>query len=478
MSETNERIALEVDESFDEDVAEEPERDSAAGTIVRTLAVLLVVAVTAAISVYWMMNRPKANRRPPKPRSVRVTVKAVSPQAETVVVSAMGTVVPAREIQLAARVGGEIIDVHPNFVPGGRFKVGGTLVQVDPKDYDLAISRREAELKKAEADVEQRTGDMIQRKTAVTRADTDLAIEMGQQEVSKREYELLAQDLGGAGKALVLREPQLQAAKASCASARAALKAGEGAVKAAQATQAAAEVALEGAKLDRVRTTVKAPFNATVKERMVNKGSQISTGSMLGSLVGADRYWVQVLVPLSQLKWVRVPGTNSDTGSTVRVYQEAVWGPGVSRSGTVERLMADLEPQGRMARLLVAIDDPLGLKLAPEMRLPLVLGTYVRVEIIGRELPNIVRLDRTALRDGSRVWVMGKDGKLEIRDVTIAWSGARHVCVSEGLNDGDKVVTSDLGAPVPGMALRTGDAKPPKDVDDKNKPGRGSEKPE
>ena len=459
-------------------IEEEPERTSTGTKILRAVSMLLVVGAAVGVSVYWLMNRPKAQRRPPQSEAVRVEIKEVAPETETVVVSAMGTVVPAKEIQLASRVGGEIIGVHPGFVPGGRFRAGDVVVRVDPKDYELAVLQREAELQKAEADVEQKAGDVIQRASAVTKADSDLTIEMGQQEVAKREYELLAQDLKGAGKALVLRQPQLQAAKANCESARAALKSAEGAVKAAKATHAAGKVALEDAKLDLARTMVKAPFNALVKRQQVDLGSQISAGSTLGSLVGTDKYWVQVLVPLSQLKWIRVPGTNSETGSTVRVYHESAWGKDAFRTGTVERLMADLESQGRMARLLVSVDDALGLKLALEKRHPLVLDAYVRAEIEGRDLPNIVRISRTALRDGNRVWVMGKDNKLEIRNVTIAWSGPDHVCVSQGLNRGDKLIVSDLGAPVPGMALRTGDAEPEKPPTDKSGASEQARSPE
>jgi hypothetical protein len=138
---------------------------------------------------------------------------------------------------------------------------------------------------------------------------------------------------------------------------------------------------------------------------------------------------------------------------------DAAWGPGVSRAGTVCRLMTDLEPEGRMARLLVKVRDPLHLAAPLAERRPLILGSYVRVEIEGRDLANVIRLARAELHDGKRVWVMTASKTLEIRDVKTAWSGNNHVYVSEGLQAGELLVTSDLAAPVPGMALRTaGDA--------------------
>ena len=117
--------------------------------------------------------------------------------------------------------------------------------------------------------------------------------------------------------------------------------------------------------------------------------------------------------------------------------------------------MSQIEPEGRMARLLVVVKDPLELKATPEARRPLILGGYVRVEIVGQKLTNVVRVERTALRNGNQVWVMAPDDTLEIRDVRIAWAGNNHVCVDEGLLAGDRLVVSDLGTPVSGMALRT-----------------------
>lgn len=424
------------------------------GTLIRTVLALAILGGAGAIAVGWLTNRPRARRRRPEAQTTLVEVTAVERQTETVVIRAMGTVVPAREVRLAARVGGEIVEVAPGFVPGGRFEGGATIVRVDPKDYELAVQQQQAELEKRKADVQQRAAELTQRESAVTKADSDLAIEMGQQSVARREYELLGEEVDGPDKALMLRRPQLQIAKANCAGARAALASARGAKQAAEASLAAAQTDLEQAKLDLDRTAVRVPFNAVVRERHVEFGAQVSPGSALASLVGTETYWIQVLVPLDQLHWIRVPDVNSPEGSTVRIAQTAAWGRGVRRTGRVERLMADLEPEGRMARLLVAVEDPLDLKAEPGARHPLVLGSYVRVGIEGRTLQDMVCVPRTALHDGQHVWVMGPGDELEVREVTVVWAGNDHVCVREGLNPGDRLITSDLAAPVEGMALR------------------------
>ena len=424
------------------------------GRIVRLLLVVAVLAVGGGISFYWMTHKPKAERRPPQAQAALVEVSRVLPEKQTVVVGAMGTVVPARSIQLAARVGGQVIDVSSEFAPGGRFKAGEIMARIDPNDYELAVRRQETEVARSQALVEQRAGEVLQRISDVTRAESALALEMGQQEVAQREYELLGSTVVAEDRDLVLRQPQLRTAEAARDAAKAAKRSAEGTSKAAEAAESAAMVALETAELDLARTTIRAPFNAMVQSRNVDLGAQVAVGAPLAPLVDTDEYWVQVSVPLGQLRWIRIPGVNGATASAVRVYHEAAWGAGAFRAGEVVRLMTDLEPQGRMARLLVAVKDPLGLKRPPEQRRPMILGAYVRVEIDGRELPGVIRVARTALRDGDRVWVMQADRTLDVRKVKIVWGGLDHVFVTDGLHEGDLLVTSDLAAPVQGMALR------------------------
>jgi len=180
----------------------------------------------------------------------------------------------------------------------------------------------------------------------------------------------------------------------------------------------------------------------------------------MATLVGTDAYWVEVSVPVDELKWIRFPRSAGEAGSPVRVRDEAAWGPDVYRVGRVIRLESALEEQGRMARVLVSVPDPLGLADPSGKTPPLLIGSYVRAEIEGTDLENVVALDRNHLRNGNEVWVMNGDGELEIRQVEIAYRGRQQVLVSDGLEAGERIVTTDLPAPVEGMRLRTEPSSP------------------
>ncbi|HEO70052.1 MAG TPA: HlyD family efflux transporter periplasmic adaptor subunit [Candidatus Hydrogenedentes bacterium] len=271
---------------------------------------------------------------------------------------------------------------------------------------------------------------------------------MGQQQVARREYELLGNDDGEEDTDLLLRAPQLASKHAAVA---------------------IAQAALDKARLDLERTIITAPFNAMLQSRTVSLGSYVAPGATLATLVGTDEYWVELAVPVDELRWIQIPGFNAEEPSPARVYHEPAWGPHVSRAGCVHRLMSEIEPQGRMARVLVTVRDPLQLHEPNEETCRLLLNSFVRVEIEGKEVQNVVQVARTVVHDGAYVWVMTPESILDIRPIDIAWSGEDHLFISSGLADGDLLVVSDLAAPIQGMALRTEDDNTPRG---KNEPSR------
>ncbi len=381
--------------------------------VLRTLIVAAILGGGFWVARYWMKHRPSAQRRPPVHQARFVEVRELNPSAREVVVDVMGTVVPAREVGVAAEVAGRIVWVSPELVPGGRFITGDELARIEAADYELAVAQAEASLEVARA---------------------ELAQEMGQQAVALREFELLGdEEMIEEDRALVLRAPQLNMARAVVAS---------------------AESALAEARLDLERTTVRAPFDCVVKERQMELGGRVNAGASLATVVGVEKYWVEVSVPIDELRWIDIPGVNAETGSDARVYDSAAWGTGEFRGGSVFRLRPDLETSGRMARLLVEVQNPLDLTVAVESRHPLVLGAYVRVEIAGKTVPNVVAVDREYVHEGNQIWIFSKDDTLDVREVNIVWSDDEKVYVDGGLREGELLVVSDIATPVPGMKLR------------------------
>ncbi|MFY9944099.1 MAG: efflux RND transporter periplasmic adaptor subunit [Desulfobacterales bacterium] len=389
-------------------------RRSRKSKLVRTLLVITILAAAAIGARTISQTRPAARQRPPQATAALVTVTAVQPSSEQVILQAMGTVIPAREITLTAQVSGEVIYVHPEFVDGGFLPEGSEVLRIEPLDYQLAVTRLQGE---------------------VARARYELDLELGRQDVARREWDLLtAGKPTAAGEAdLALRKPHLEKARAELA---------------------AAEANLRQTKLDLARTTLRSPFNAIVRSRHVERGSQVAPQTPLAVLAGTDTFWIQTAVAVDRLQAFAVPRRPGEPGARAIVRHGPKGHDSRPREGQVVRLLGDLEPEGRMARVLVAVPDPLDRRHPAEDRLPLLIGDYVRVEIQGHRIDGVYRIPRSALRDNTRVWVATAQARLSVRPVEIAWRDAETVLVESGLQPGDQLIVSDLPAPVDGMAVR------------------------
>jgi RND family efflux transporter MFP subunit len=378
----------------------------------RLLLPTVIIALAVVIVIYMMTTSSRAQRSKPVRQARLVEVVDVEPQASQLTIEAWGTVLAARQVTLQSQVAGEVNYTSDAFEPGAQVAAGELLLQIDPADYQLAIHQHRADLTKAKA---------------------ELALEEGKVTLAQQEFALLSRETepSQAQRRLMLREPQRETARAAVA---------------------AAEAALAAAELNLARTRIKAPFNALVMERQVNIGTRVGIGANLTTLVDTDIYWVELAVPAANLRWLELPG-EGQAGAEVRLYQKRIWGEGRYREGRIVRVRGDLDQKGRMARLLVAVDDPLALT---QGELPaLLLGAFVRAEIAGSELQNVLSLDRGWLRDNNTLWVMDGDDKFAIRSPPVIYSGINEVYVRNGLEAGDRIITSELAVAVQGMPLRT-----------------------
>lgn len=378
----------------------------------KTLLISLGVLVAGAALILLIFNtEPEAQRSgATKETAMLVNTVQVERSNFTPTINAMGTVVPSQDVMLSPRVGGQIIELSENFTPGEYIEEGEMLLQIDPADYQNALQQRKSELQQAQ---------------------TNLEIEMGRQNVARQDYELLDDSLTNENRSLVLREPQLNAARSNVQS---------------------AEAAVEQAQLNLERTTIRAPFDAYILSRNVNLGSQVSPGDELARLVGRDTYWIETTVPLRHLRYINIP-QNGDEGSPVTIRNRSVWEEGESRQGTLFRLVGTLTDETRLARVLVEVDDPHGYLDENNDQPRLMIGSFVEANIQAQELQDVVRLSRDYVRQDNTIWVNEND-TLRIRNANILFRDAYYAYITEGLEDGEHVVTTNLTTVVDGSPLR------------------------
>jgi len=376
------------------------------------IVILLIIGFGGCSSLLLILTGPETVPEDKTTAAKIVQTIPLVPQTRSVAVSASGSVVPSRKVVIKPQVSGLVIWQSESVVIGGHVKAGDELIHIDPKDYELALTEKQADFEQARFERE---------------------VESGRQVIAKREWGELQSDLdmGEVNKSLVLREPHLRRAEALMEKAR---------------------NDIEIARLQRSRTVIPAPFNAMVVEESVEVGQLLSPGSDICELVGTDEFWIQATIPFSQLKWVTFP-QDGRPGAEAQVILDTGDPEPPTWKGRVIRLLSDLDPLGRMARLLVSVDDPLDLCRKSGTKLPLLLGSYVEVKIDAGELEDTLTIPRAALREGNQIWVVGDDNLLKVTPVTVLWRETETVLISNNVEERDRLIVSDLRVALPGMEV-------------------------
>jgi membrane fusion protein (multidrug efflux system) len=250
---------------------------------------------------------------------------------------------------ISARVPGTVIDVYveDNTV----VRRGQILVQLDPKDYQVALEKAEADLADAVATARAaQTGVPITSTTSTSNIDVshaalnaaqhEVAAAQAQVEEARANYTKASQDLkryqqlvekdeishqqfdaalaaeqaaraslDAAGSSVATAESHVAQAEANVRAAQigpqqiAQFRARAGAAEAAVKTR---QAAVDQAKLNLQYTTVRAPFDGITSKRSVEPGSVIAAGQPVFSLVDLEDLWVTANFKETQLKGMQL----------------------------------------------------------------------------------------------------------------------------------------------------------------------------
>lgn len=385
------------------------------------IALPLLILIAGIIGMRLLILSNKGPQKvAPAYNGALVELLTVQPQSRAVTVPATGIVQPAAEITLTPQVSGRVVRMAPQLSPGGFFRQGEELFAIDDADYRLAVAKAEA---------------------AVSKAEYELATVEGQATIARQEWTQLYPESQEEAPPLVLNQPQ---------------------VKNARANLAAAVAGLEQARLDLARTRLVAPFDCLVRSEQLDLGQYVKSGTGVALLSGSRQAEIVVPIPLAELHWLTIPRAGSRTVGSVATVRLNAGAENFTWPAKVVRALGEVDPQGRMARVVLALNDPYGLKSAVARQPQLAFGSFVQVTIEGPQLPQVVVLPATALRDGSLVWVADAEMKLQMRPVRVLRREAEIVLIDQGLQAGDKVVLTQLSGAAAGMQLRTTDGEVPR----------------
>ncbi|WP_306416826.1 efflux RND transporter periplasmic adaptor subunit [Thalassotalea litorea] len=359
--------------------------------------VILVMGVGAFVVLSSMRTPPE--EKPQEDVVPIVAVKGVTLGSLSLDVSSYGVIQPKYETQLIAQVSGQIVKLSDTFVRGGFVEKGQLLAQIDPSDYEAALVDAEANL---------------------ASATSALELEKAQGKVAEREWQRIKDT---SPTELSLRKPQLAQEMAR--------------VK-------AAEAAVKRARRNLERTNIVAPYHALIAERNVGLGAVVGMGNPMGAVMSVDTGEIRLPVANNQLRFLKDQGV----GSSVNLVSDQI-GKSQNWQGEIVRSEGVIDSQSRMSYLVVEIKDPYGLL---EEKTPLKFGTYVNATIDGLKVSEAAVVPRHLVQD-KKVAIMNSNDELEYRSINILRQQGKSVVVNQGLQNGDRIITSALDYPLSGMKL-------------------------
>ncbi len=378
--------------------------------VILPIAVLVISLVVAELLIYF---KPEPVTSKPDPVVPTVEVIEVQPGEVPLTIRTQGTVQATTQTALTAEVSGRILEISPNFRPGGFVEKDEVLVTIDPSDY--------------EANLAQATANLAQAKV-------NLAQEEALAEQAKLDWEELGR---GEPTDLALNLPQVERAKAAILSAQA---------------------ALERAQRDLDRTQIRAPYDGRVLEQRVDVGGHVTgnPGTVVGSVYGTDTAEVRLPVSDDEMVFLDLPFAFRDgagaEGPPVVLTAE-FGGQDYAWKGRIVRSEGTADTRSRLLYVVAQVDEPYRRDPAHPDRPPLKVGMFTEAEIAGRTLENVYRLPRTALVDNETVLLANPDNRLERRPVQVAWRDRTHAIITGGLEPGERVVITPLQYVVEKMPL-------------------------
>jgi HlyD family secretion protein len=357
-------------------------------------ALIAAAALAVVAAAVWWFGRPK-------PIPVVLTEVGRGRVESTIANTRAGTVEACQRTKLSPIIGGriEVLTVKE----GDRVKKGQLLMRLWNDDQQAAEKLAVAQLETARKRV-------VEACTVAAAAEREVA----------RQVELHRQGFISAN-AIDTARAAADAKVAGCATAKADVAQGDANVKLAHVQQG--------------RTVLIAPFDGTVA-KIVGEVGEYSTPSPPGVFMPPaidliDETCLYVEAPMDEVDAPKIR-----VGQPVRISLDAL--PGQSFPGKVKRIapyVTAVEKQARTVDIEAIFDDTSKIGR-------LLVGYSADVEVVLGVRDDVLRVPTSALLEGSRVLVVGKDGRLEERRLKTGLANWEFTEVLEGLAAGERIVTS------------------------------------
>lgn len=353
-------------------------------SIILAIVILTVVGLTACTS-----EKKPASSSAEVVRDVQVLTISQSTVPDAL--ESVGTLHAAEMAQLSSQMMGNVVAV--NVREGDRVRRGQVLAIIDDAQPRAVLERAQAGVNAADHDAAAAEADYVFAEATMKRYQ----ILFDKKSVSPQEMdEVKARFQGASAKREMARSGQAQS-KAALAQARTAFN----------------------------YTRIVAPFDGVVTERKVDPGALAAPGMPLLTVEGSGRFRLEANVDESGLRYVKM-------GQAVPVAFDGVGDQ--SFNGTVVQIAPAADPGTRS--FVVKIELPAD----PALR----SGLFGRARFAKGERQSLIIPRSSLITRGQlqAVYVIGTDGTVSIRYVTIGGASGDKVEALSGITSGDRIVAA------------------------------------
>ena len=321
---------------------------------------ILIITIMLCVIIFFLALALEPERKISKvekeePKRI-ITVESVVPSENVARINLFGEAVPEWQTTIKSRVEGVITYLSSDFRIGTQVKKGEVLVEVENSQYVSYLADAEVRLSNA------KNALLVEEKAA---------------EEAKENWKRSGIE-GRPKSSLVFRDPQLEIAKNE--------------VK-------AAEALLKKAKYDLEQTKIIAPFDGSIVERKVSLGESIFPGEIISLIYSNEK--ILVKVDVNETQWKLLPQKLDDIDvKLMNPESESIWNAKVARIGNW------LMNESRLRPIIIEV-------INKNIDNPLLAGTFLNVELSGKNITNSFLIDESALTKGGYVWYVNQDSILQ-----------------------------------------------------------------
>ncbi|WP_235438818.1 efflux RND transporter periplasmic adaptor subunit [Candidatus Rhodobacter oscarellae] len=359
------------------------------------------------------------------------------------------SVLPSREIELSFKVSGQVVELPVR--AASEVAEGDVIAQIDPRDFENQIVQLQSQKDQAVAQLDALRAGAREEEIAALEA----AVESAQAQVDQtREALTRAEQLLERG---VSTRAQVEGAQAEFRVAEANLRAQQEQLRIGQVGGrpediAASEAAIRGidaqikvARDSLADATLLAPFDGIVARRDIENFANVQAGQTIVLLQGLDVVHLAFDIPSPDV--IALTRNGADQISNSAVFDGL---PGQEFEAAIVEFSVQADSATQTYRGRVAVEVPEDAVILPGMVARVIASTDGNMAELRAPLSAIA-----AAPDGAPfVWLVDGSGMVSHRDVKLGEASGSQVVVSEGLEEGDIIVSAGVSEIIDGMTIR------------------------